>query len=162
MTQRISDYVCFVESEVRHLLNDGRRAQAIDLAISHLRSGYHHKLFLRLVADLLELNEKRKAWPRPKGIPKGWFEIGKAYEELRELPCSGCGSFRQPLIRKMRIVKTRKPVWHCDKCGTDNKNITDDVAVSELQKRKGFPRNKRTIKKAVSIYQDAVREAGSE
>jgi hypothetical protein len=159
---KISDHVCFVENEVRHLLNDGRRAEAIDLAISHLRSGYHHKLFLSLVAKLLELNEKGKVWPRPKGIPKRWLEIGEAYEELRDRPCSGCGSFRQPQIRKMRIVKTRKPVWRCDKCGIDNENVTDDVTISRLQERKGFPRNRKTIKKAVRIYQEAVREAGSE
>jgi hypothetical protein len=36
------------------------------------------------------------------------------------------------------------------------------VAVSRLGEQKGFPRNRKTIKKAVRIYQEAVREAGSE
>jgi hypothetical protein len=147
---------CVVEFRVRRLLESGLRAEAIELAISHLRSGYDSKPFLRLVAKLLELGEKRKAWPRPKGIPALWMQIGEAYEELRNLPCS-CGSFRQPRTRK-----TRKPVWHCDNCGTDNENVTDDVAVSRLGEQKGFPRNRKTIKKAVRIYQEAVREAGSE
>jgi hypothetical protein len=77
-------YFCQVANEVRELLNKGCRDEAHDLVIAKLRSGYSSKEFLSLVAELLILARARKVWPKPKGIPPGWLEIGEAFEELLE------------------------------------------------------------------------------
>jgi hypothetical protein len=62
---------------------EGRRADAVDYAVEHLRLGESHALFLNAVADLLEPKPVgKKGRPKPQ-IPSWWYEIGHDYDVLR-------------------------------------------------------------------------------
>ena len=68
---------------VHQAVAEGRRADAVDYAIEHLRRGESHSLFLNAVADLLEPKPVGKKG-RPKlRMPTFWYEIGFEFDDLR-------------------------------------------------------------------------------
>jgi hypothetical protein len=70
-----------VASEIEALLSQGRRQEAITLAVRNLRSGYDTQNFLTAVADLLEPQKRGRG--RPKAWPWRWIDIGQKFEVLR-------------------------------------------------------------------------------
>lgn len=69
---------------IHNALSEGRNGDAIDYAIARLREGESHQLFLNAVADLLTPKAKgKRGRPSPKQ-PSFWYEIGEAYEGLRD------------------------------------------------------------------------------
>jgi hypothetical protein len=78
---------CSVTSEIEALLSQGRRQEAVALAVRNLRSGYDSQNFLMAMADLLE--PQKKGPGRPKAWPWRWIEIGQKYEVLRSELISG-------------------------------------------------------------------------
>jgi hypothetical protein len=72
---------CGVASEIENLLSQGRRQEAITLAVRNLRDGYDTRNFLTVVADLLEPQNRGRG--RPKVRPWRWIEIGEKFEVLR-------------------------------------------------------------------------------
>ena len=95
--------LCFVAEEIRSLLSQGRRAEAIELAAQNLRRGYHTKQFLTAAADSLKPQKRRRGRPRV-AQPAHWFEIGVDFEALRgELPRPSARRDRSPTGAKIRL-----------------------------------------------------------
>jgi hypothetical protein len=121
---------CGVASEIEALLSQGRRREAIALAVRKLRSGHDTQNFLTAVADLLESQKRGRG--RPKAWPRRWIEIGQKYEVLRS------EQIRKP-GKGGRFVTKRK---------------THGDVVAELAKK--FGRSARTIEETVSFYRKAL------
>jgi hypothetical protein len=72
-----------------HRIPDARR-----IAAEYLGLGHHSQEFLDLVAEVLEIKkEKGKTGRKKQKAPIGWYDIGKAFENLRDSKKSGGGGF---------------------------------------------------------------------
>jgi hypothetical protein len=77
---------CDLTREVERMLDEGDRANAINLATVVLAAGpsWCTRQFLALVTELLARSEARRKWPAPKGVPRNWKEIGTEFDFLRK------------------------------------------------------------------------------
>ena len=72
--------MCEHAQEISYLLQQGRRRDAIAKAVAVLRAGNASPLLQALVADMLQPSAKARG--RPHALPRNWYEIGHAFEEL--------------------------------------------------------------------------------
>jgi hypothetical protein len=74
--------MCDHAQEISYLLRQGRWHDATAKAVAVLRAGNASALVQALVADMLQPPAKGRG--RPRALPRNWYEIGHAFEELRD------------------------------------------------------------------------------
>jgi hypothetical protein len=77
---------CGLSFEIKSLLGEGRRGEAVKQAAAYLRAGRgNNPTFLLVVADLLDppIKRTRKDGRPRQGAPRNWIRIAEKYYELR-------------------------------------------------------------------------------
>jgi hypothetical protein len=78
-------FVCPVASEIKAALDEQRIPDAKRIAAEHLRTGYHSRDFLNVVAKILEVKKQHgKIGRKPRKSEPYWLEIGSEIEGLRD------------------------------------------------------------------------------
>jgi|SRR4051812_46873131 hypothetical protein len=75
-------YTDSLAHEIEYLLHQGRKRDAIAKAVAALRAGTASVPVQALVADMLLPAPKGRG--RPKALPRDWYEIGVAFQDLRD------------------------------------------------------------------------------
>ena len=70
-------------TEIRGLLREGRRQDAMAYAARQLRAGVDAPLFLQAIAELLDPVPARGRGRPGKESPRDWLQVGSEFEEMK-------------------------------------------------------------------------------
>jgi hypothetical protein len=74
---------CLVAIKIETMWDNGRKDEAEQLVIRHLKKGFHSADFSKVVGKIVEWkNAPRTKGQPPKLVPTWWYEIGCAFDDL--------------------------------------------------------------------------------